>query len=170
MKAGTEIWYRNPGVIIQRPLEFFPAKNAPLDRQLNASVRLVAYFSIIMTFVSRSPVYLKLTAVVLAATAAIYEMVGRGDREAFAVEGPRVPTRENPYMNALGVDGKAAFRGQAMQHVAEDVAPKPPGMNKRFDRFYTMPSTSNVPDSNGFAKWLFGSMPGKNGPITVATP
>jgi len=166
-----------------------PDPDDPLAEQLNCLLRLVTYFAVVMVLLGRfaSGLFVLCTGGMFAY---IVNIADRKKREKFAygsgapgasAAGPagpaaacRRPHKDNPFMNALPYDDPTLPAACDVENA---------GVRREMDRafndnlfrdvgdvfhrsvsdrqFHTMPSTSSVPDSVGFASWLYGDG-GKN--------
>lgn len=172
-------WYTSPGVIVKKPLEFFPARGMSPAERLNSMVRFVMYASIAISYYRADPVILGMglaAILVLSIIFAVPETMtkkctpqtpGCDDKEKKCT----APTEDNPFMNVLahefGKNKPAAcptttstlaqsnkYFDQGLPREISDVY-----HNRASDRqFLTMPVAGNngTPDTLAFRNFLYG--------------
>jgi hypothetical protein len=181
----SEIWYKDPlgafgPAVLHR---FFPTRQMSLPQQLNAVVRLVAYWCLAVTLVQRDLRHMLPLLAVAVATVAIHEAYARNQgtvSEKFLGRLARPcqrPTDDNPHMNVMWGDYTGApdrspacdvtdpaVQAAVQTHTAR-LPQDDPFTDGRTDRqFYTMPSTTIPNDQDGYAAFLYGSMHDQRGP------
>jgi hypothetical protein len=179
MPRGDKVWYEDVAVLPRRWKEFFPTADQTPAEKMNALARLVLYCTLAVFAYNRQP---RVLAIGGGALAVISLAFGHRRAEAFptlaapiASEGTArctPPTRDNPFAIALLTDLNNGDRAPACAYDAvKDVVR--PHFNDGLIRdstdvyevensqrqFYTMPVTTNIPDTGAFSKFLYGNMP-----------
>lgn len=172
---AERIWYKAPSEFFAdgRALKFFPTASMTVHAQLNAILRFIVYYSILMVAATGNVRHLLIAALGAALSAVVAEVAYKGRDETFrsssgADTGCVAPSVDNPHMNFRVFDPrdrapacKPWFVEDATVAAAGEPMQDSP-FQKPFDRFYTMPCTTSHNDQKGFAEWLYGSMPGKS--------
>lgn len=168
----TELWYRNPKVLLDKPDEFFPSKNLNRTQKINSLARFAIYYSAIILITKQDTKWLSVGVIIILISAFL------GTSEQFVSDDKTLspnncqkPTKENPFMNfTLGDhlekpdrlrackydDVKNEMRKEFRSHLYSDSS----DMWGKYisDRnYYTMPNTEIVNDQTGFALWCFGN-------------
>lgn len=156
-----------------RLIEFVPTADMTTNEKLNALTRMVVYLGILLTLVfkSSSPIYIPLIA------CAIFYLIhehypeqtgGAGGDGATA--DVQMPTKNNPFMNALLTDDpeRAPAADVELPNVQEQVdkyfsTGLYKDINNIWDKnnsqrqFYTNPSTTIPNDRDSFMKWCWST-------------
>jgi len=185
--SGERIWDEDPRGFVSNDnlIKFSPDRNMTDVERLNAIMRFVIYFSILIMVVRRSlvPVFIVLCAGSLTwgmnQSRVEDERRRRNVLERMHVADTRhaglctKPTRRNPFMNVLPSelkdgpqrpracdvsrsDVKRAMEGNFSHNLYRD-ADDPFQRNASSRQFYTVPVTTVPGDQTAFAKWLYGS-------------
>lgn len=183
-------WYEDPSILIatNRLDEFFPSKVMTIEEQLNATVRLLAYISIILISYSGNINYIYILIAALIMTYLIYvnsdnDSLDKVKKEDFVSNYNReknyvLPTIDNPFMNVQFDDYIKNPNREAISKLNNYKNPKLDELVEQkfnynlykdvsdiFDRnnsqrqFYTMPVTTIPNEQTTFAKWLYGTPP-----------
>ena len=182
-----EFWLESPGVLLSNYQDIIPNDSMSLAEKLNAMARLSLFLGIGITLLSNDNNYLYIPIVVMALTIFIYKRKQESMENYFSslntpvvVPGKTVPdiatypTVDNPFMNFDNIHDPKD-RAPAAKSVENPVLKKEieQKFNERLFRdagdlfnkengqrqFYTMPSTTAMPDTTAFAKWLYQSDP-----------
>jgi hypothetical protein len=179
-----KFWFDDPEILVRydRLSEFFPTLDQSLNEKLNSIVRLSLYISVVLGMYKADWKYLLIFAITLMFTYFIYA-TNQNNTEHFTEHfadkqqtKPEVtlPTKENPFMNKLFGDKpdkppaiKYTFNNTENnkkiekqiddnfnENLYKDVGDVF-GKNNSQREFYTMPSTSNPDDREGFQNWLY---------------
>lgn len=165
------IWFKNFGVLLKYPNEFFPDEKMSKARRLNALVRASIYVGLILTILKRDTLYLYIPILMMIITYLMseYQPIKEETKEDF-VDGELCtkPTYENPFMNAnlitdrrdrapackstpkIKKDIKEKFNMNLYRDVADLY-----GKNNSQREYYTMPSTTIPNNQTSFAKWCY---------------
>ena len=184
-------WGDQPEVLIQadRLREFFPTSDQTLAERMNAITRLVIYCGIALSVYQEKAGPMQLAAIIVFFLYHTWQnrrkaVAGSGiekftpDTLAPVIQptprnaGCTAPTFNNPYMNYLpgdDINRAPACSGPGVQEVAtnlmnsqlfEDVdALYEKSIGQR--QFYTMPSTTSIPDRDTFVSWLAKDIPNR---------
>jgi len=183
------IWYRNPARFMRdsSAAHFIPTQSEPLSSQLNAIMRFVIYFTIILLLIRKDPNVLFIVIVVGAATYVINESSVNDERRKNAtLEHLKLaqdkdgqvcvrPTRDNPFMNVTPNEYrdfpnrpkacnprhrqvKKEIEDHHDHNLFRDVDDVY-GRKTSSRQFYTMPSTTIPNDQTAFAEWLYKTGP-----------
>lgn len=175
------VWYRDPAVLLKRPLEFFPTRDMTPAERLNSITRFVIYASSGIAAYRQDATVLGIGAIVVIVLALVFSARSGKDTvtgEDIKEDGKigerqkcRPPTPENPFMNVLADEyGDSAmpgacpvtsstlkrsndYFGQGLPREISDVY-----HNRASDRqFVTMPASgkNGVPDTLAFRNYLF---------------
>lgn len=177
---GDTIWYEDVRVLAERWKEFFPTPDQTPEERVNALVRLVLYATAAAYVYNRQTRTLVMGAGVVAVLSFAH---GHRRQERYPALGPVAPqaasaggssctppSKDNPFANALVTDlGKPrapacaydAVKDTVKQHFndglfrnASDIYEKENSQHQ----FYTMPVSNGIPDTGGFANFLYGGM------------
>lgn len=170
-------WYTSPGVIVKKPLEFFPARGMSPAERLNSMVRFVMYATIAISYYRGDPVILGMglaAILVLSIVFAVPEVMTKkydsGTPGYVQEKKCTAPTEDNPFMNVLAHEfGKNkptacptttatltqsnTYFDQGLPREISDVY-----HNRASDRqFLTMPVAGNngTPDTLAFRNFLY---------------
>ena len=175
-------WYVAPRVLVDRYAEFFPRSNQSFTERINATTRLVIYCSAALLLYNRDLRILIIAAVIIVLLALGHRAAGI-DSGAPAPPSTAVVTeaetrstacynhssKENPFGNPSMLDVgtgklpmcnasdpsvKAAIDQNYNDGFFRDVSDVWGG-NASMRQWTTLPDTSMLPDTPGFAKWLY---------------
>jgi hypothetical protein len=146
-----------------RPLEFFPSRDATDAERLDAVIRFVVYASVAVS-VYRQDVVAMLAGIAVIGSILVLFPGGEG---MFGGSGKKnVPTPDNPFTNVLANEYSTSKARPSSTHLAQvyfdrglpreisDVYHK-----RASDRqFVTMPVTDNIPDTLAFRNFLYGPL------------
>jgi hypothetical protein len=168
------IWYRDPTAAFASDQlhRFLPTPSMTVPEQLNAIVRLAAYYAVAVVALTRSTRPLGLLAVVAGVTVAVNEARERSSGvEGFGfapVAACVPPSRDNPFMNLSLNDMRFAPARPAacdatdpavQAQIAGALSPMPTddhfAMGRTDRQFYTMPCTTAANRQVEFADWLY---------------
>lgn len=180
----TDIWYKNPKVLLNNIDQFFPEKNQSNTEKNNALIRFAIYFGILILIFNQDIKWLSISIVIIIIT----YFIGKTEYIKSTNKTCYKPTIDNPFMNytvadlidnpnrlascksedilkipvddvnkglTISQDVKTLTRHAFNTHVISDSS----DIWGKFvsDRnFYTMPSTTIVNNQIGFAKWCYG--------------
>ena len=168
----TDLWYRNPKILLEKYDQFFPNKNLNRIEKINSLARFAIYYGILLVLFGQDTKWLSISIVIITISLFLgstenFVSVGNKEDEKNCTK----PTKQNPFMNyTLGdlieksdrpkackyEDSKDEMRKEFRSHIYSDSS----DIWGKFisDRnFYTMPNTEIVNDQKGFAKWCFGN-------------
>lgn len=172
-------WYRDPAVLVMRPLEFFPTRDMTHAERLNSVVRFIMYASGAIALYKNElmPLFVGGVVIVILSmifsvptndTATISPIVARTNMTARHSCTP--PTPNNPFMNTLANEfgkekpGACAVTTETLRQSQDffdrDLPREVSDVyhNRASDRqFVTMPAsaTNGVPDTVAFRNFLF---------------
>ena len=183
-------WYDDPTILIatDRLDEFFPSKPMTIEEQLNATIRLLSYISIILTVYSGNINYIYIPIFGLIITYLIYKhskdkSINKVKKEDFVSNYNHnknyvLPTIDNPFMNVQFDDYIKNPNREALNKLNNYKNPKLDNLIEQkfnynlykdvsdiFDKnnsqrqFYTMPVTTIPNEQTLFAKWLYNTPP-----------
>jgi hypothetical protein len=163
----SELWYRNPKILLTNLDQFFPNTYLSRPEKVNAIARFAIYYTILIILFKQDTKWMSVSVILLLTSYYLSEtekMVFK-DNEEF-----HQPTKQNPFMNyTLGdlfdhperhpgygfYDIKEKVRKEYRSHLLSD--PMDVWGKYISDRnYYTMPNTSIVNDQTGFAMACFG--------------
>lgn len=181
-RQPTAIWYRDLGALV-RPdtlTKFFPTRAMTIDEQMNAVFRLSVYYGVIMSVLTRNPWHMQAVVLTGAVTALVGELSRQGTGlDTFAPPACRVPNKNNPFGNFNPFDAPDRAPACKTWDVPVALAEAQGGLptddpvfkaGDAADRFYTLPNTAVANDQTGFAKMLYGDMPGKRQGVAPPPP
>jgi len=190
----TPIWFNNISTLYEKRyiFEIFPHKNFDLNRKLNSLVRLSIYYSVIVYLTDRKKVnifYIPLIVSILSYVMNkkydktrlnhITNQLMNGSESQELVDGLksecRVPTKNNPFMNAHFTDfgqnkeiqrSCDSYNNKGLQRVIEkgfneDLYRDPNdifGKNNSQRQYVTVPAIDGG-EQGEFAKWLYATPP-----------
>jgi hypothetical protein len=165
----NQIWYRDISSLWKKPFDFFPVRRpGQSDNEfVNSVVRFVLYVSVILSVYTQRAVVLGYGAVVIAIVSLLArhrEMKIAFDKRVSPRTYCRLPTRDNPYANALtdefgsgewtpcdGLeDEKMRLASMNTYTDLDDY----PNINANERQFMTLPNAGYGPDFAGFSKEL----------------
>jgi hypothetical protein len=170
-------WYLDVKELWASPGDFFPTASQTDAERLNATVRLVAYSSLAAALVARKPRYIIVGLVAIAVLSASYSLTSKDQDHEAAFPRETVqrrdtkctrPTKDNPFMNFLPFDDpKKPPACPPDEKITKEIYKN---FNKGIVRdaydviygwentgpFMTMPVTTKVPDTIGFANAVYG--------------
>ena len=175
---SDKIWYEDVQVLPRRWKEFFPTSDQSSEERVNALVRMVVYATLAAFAYNRQPRTLVLGAAVVAVVSVAF---GQRRSEAYPSKPADVaphtaagactpPTKDNPFANVLLTDlGKVRAPACAYDSVKDAIRTNfNDGLIRNatdvYERensqrqYYTMPVTTNIPDTGAFANFLYGGM------------
>jgi hypothetical protein len=159
-----ELWYKNPKILTQNLIEFFPNKEYSKEKKINSMVRFAIYYAILLIIFKLDSKWLAVSAIIILISLFL------GKSESFTNtdnnENCTMPTKDNPFMN-FNITNPNKFPACMYDDVKDDMRekfrskiPNDPndlwGRNISDRNFYTMPNTDIVNDQTGFAEWCFG--------------
>lgn len=169
----TELWYRNPSVLLRDIYQFFPNKNLSSVEKINSLARFAVYYFILTIIFNKNSEWWSLSVVILLVSLFLgttEHFKSNDNMERSPDTKCTKPTNNNPFMNyTVGDlidsnnrepacrydDVKKEMRKEFRKKVYAD----PNDMWGKFisDRqFYIMPNTNIVNDQTGFAEACFG--------------
>ena len=179
--ASNHPWYHFPSVLVQRPLEFFPARGMTPAERLNSIVRFVLYAAAAIAFYRSDWMVFGLGLCVVFVVSIVFSVPcttpACKQKEEHKDPSDRVkctkPTEDNPFMNVL-----AHEYGSNKPPACATTATTMCESNKHFDKglpreisdvyhnraserqFVTMPVSGNngTPDTLAFRNYLFSEM------------
>jgi hypothetical protein len=165
----TEVWYNNPGILLQNPGEFFPTNDLDRINKINAIARLAIYYMILITLFGLNSQWYSVSIVLLIISYFLgyYENFEEIKKTELKCTNP---TKINPFMNfTIGdymkdVDRPPAcsydkVKNKMREEFRKDIVPDPAdlwGTNISDRQFFTMPWTTVVNNQSALGKWLYG--------------
>jgi hypothetical protein len=166
----TELWYKNPQILLNNWNEFFPTNDMTRDEKINAIARFAIYYTILVLVFRQNTIWLSISVILLVISYCLgyYETFenDRNDQIATCYK----PTKNNPFMNYTIADQYAnpdrleacpydEVKDEMRNKFKEGIVPDPAdlwGRNISDRQFFTMPWTQASNDQGGFANWLYG--------------
>lgn len=171
LTTDDPFWGDQPAILLHtaRLIEFFPSADQTLEERMNSITRLVIYVAIFLAVYHAQFAPLQIGGLILAAIYAMWRNQTVVRTEGFNGQLCTPPTLENPMMNFLpgdSPDKPAACRGPETQAEAEQLLGYQlfEDVEDLYSRaasqrqFVTNPVTTNVPDTKGFASYLYGDV------------
>lgn len=170
---AERIWYQAPEDVFKRSraFRFFPTSSMTVQAQLNAILRFCVYYSAIMMALTMNPRHILVAVLAAVMTFMVNEVAYKDRTETFGPGSDETecvkPTVDNPHMNFRAFDSRERapackpWNVDALVTAAAGEPVQDSPFQRSADRVYTMPCTTAANDQTGFAKWLYGSMPGK---------
>ena len=169
-----QFWFNNPEILLNNYCIFFPNKEYSLVRNLNATVRLFLYYTILCFILTNAQLIniIKPLLLICFITVIIYSIYNKETFINSTTETVlRKSTDNNPMMNVLVTDynsnknikiDKDITNEELNSNIVGDFAYDEDGGSnqKMLERnFYTMPVTNVYNDQTEFAKWLYDTGP-----------
>lgn len=165
-------WYTRPRDIITGFRKFWPTPNQTSAEQLNSIVRLLAYSTFGAYVYNKNMKTLFLGVAVIALVSFLFSrrQSTRTAGTMYRATERRMPTKDNPFMNTtvdqfgkpqppppaeykdVQTQMRDAFNDGLFRNL-DDVYE----MENSQRQFYTLPTAGNVPDTQKFAEFLYGS-------------
>ncbi len=167
---NTEFWLNDPKSLFthHNVLEFIPHENMTIEEKLNAIVRFIIYFSLIMYFIDNNMVYIYLALLVLCLSVIYYR---NNKNNYYSTNTPecKAPTIHNPYMNRLIFDSpededECKNSEQTLDIIEDKLADTYKNLenvynkNIQFRQYYKTPENNIVNKQEEYAKWLYGNV------------
>lgn len=177
--ARDHPWYHSPGVLIQRPLEFFPARGMTPAERLNSIVRFVIYAAAAIAYYRSDWMVFGLGLCVVFVSSLVFSVPcttpackekQQKQKDPSERSNYTKPTEENPFMNILAHEYgtnkppaspiTTAIMCESNKHFDKGLPREISDVyhNRASDRqFVTMPVAGNngTPDTLAFRNYLF---------------
>ena len=163
----SELWYKNPKILLSNLDQFFPSTNLSKVGKINAIARFAFYYTFLIILLMQDAKWLSISVILLL----VSYFLGSTDKLKFKNNDVFfAPTKENPFMNyTLGdlFDNPERNPGYGYYDIKDEINKEYKGQlysdpmdvwgKYISDRnYYTMPNTSIVNDQTGFAQACFG--------------
>lgn len=183
-QVSDKLWVEDLSILyrLDRLVEFFPTRDHTKEEKINSVVRFSIYISIILSFYKKDYRYLMIFVPVMIITYFLH--LRKYSKENFKIEEERYrkSTLNNPYGNRMPYDsnfGRKRMRNYSRltkenKELEEEIKENfNANLYRSLDdiyekkhsqrNFYTMPSTSNIPDEDGeMRKWIYSSVSKNN--------
>ena len=172
VRLGDSAWYEDVAVLVHRPLEFWPSRDQTTAEQLNTFVRFIVYATAAVFAYNFHIATLFVGVFLVALVTLVYR--GRGGKfaglQATAPPKCRMPTKNNPFMNApiteygktfgpptcnydeVKAEMRTHFNDGLYRNI-EDIYEKQNSQRQ----FHTVPNGGQPPDRTAFAHFLYGN-------------
>ena len=166
----SNLWYKNPQVLMNNLMEFVPTNNLSKEEKINAIARFAIYYGLIILLFNLDNKWLSITVILLMISYCLgyYENF---EDDKITTGNCVMPTQKNPFMNFTlddymnNNDRKEACsydktKDMMRKEFRKDIVPDPAdlwGTNISDRQFFTMPWTTIVNDQTEFGNWLYGS-------------